>query len=136
MSQNKVIIAGGGLVGSLAACYFAKRGWIVELYERSPDPRKSDSNERITRRSINLAISTRGLSAINRVDPDLKKKVMDIVLPMYGRMIHDLDGKLNGQSYSPHGEFINSIDRGLLNQILLTECEKYPTTTIFFEHSL
>lgn len=29
----KVVIVGGGLVGSLAACYFAKRGEVVEVYE-------------------------------------------------------------------------------------------------------
>ena len=28
-----VVIVGGGLVGSLAAVMFAKRGWQVELYE-------------------------------------------------------------------------------------------------------
>jgi 2-polyprenyl-6-methoxyphenol hydroxylase-like FAD-dependent oxidoreductase len=30
----KVVIVGGGLVGSLAAVFFAKRGWVVEVYEK------------------------------------------------------------------------------------------------------
>ncbi len=32
-SPYTVVIIGGGLVGSLAAVTFAKKGWNVELYE-------------------------------------------------------------------------------------------------------
>ncbi|OMJ19199.1 Kynurenine 3-monooxygenase [Smittium culicis] len=136
MKQNKVVISGGGLVGSLAACYFAKRGWIVEVYEKRPDPRDPDNAGKRNHRSINLAISTRGLSSINRLSPDVEKKVMDIVLPMYGRMIHSLDGSTNAQAYSILGKAINSVDRGILNEILLDQCETFEGTKVFFQHSL
>ncbi|OLY85698.1 Kynurenine 3-monooxygenase [Smittium mucronatum] len=136
MKQNKVIIVGGGLVGSLAACYFAKRGWVVELYEKRPDPRDPENLGTRNLRSINLAISTRGLSAINRLSPEVEKKVMDIVLPMYGRMIHNLDGSTAGQAYNVFGKAINSVDRGRLNEILLDECETFEGTKVFFEYSL
>jgi kynurenine 3-monooxygenase len=35
--KEKCLIVGGGLVGSLQAIYLAKRGYDVEVYERSDD---------------------------------------------------------------------------------------------------
>ncbi|OMH86229.1 Kynurenine 3-monooxygenase [Zancudomyces culisetae] len=129
MEPNKVIIAGGGLVGSLAGCYFAKRGWTVEVYEKRPDPRAEANKGSRNHKSINLAISARGLSAVERLGPATYSKVKSITLPMYGRMIHDIDGKtLHGQAYSAKGEYINSIDRGLLNHLLLDQLDDHGKT--------
>lgn len=57
-------------MGALSALSLHRRGWEVELWESRDDPRGKD--ERITNlRSINLAISSRGLEALRSVDPSL-----------------------------------------------------------------
>ena len=115
MSMKKVAIIGAGLAGCLLANYLGRRGYAVELYERRPDPR-SGILER--GRSINLALSERGLDALRRIGLD--KQVMKDALPMKGRMIHPISGALDFQQYSSDGErAINSIGRGALNNALL-----------------
>ena len=60
--KKKIIICGSGLAGTLSAIYMAKlRKYDVEVYEKREDFRKSDTYEG---RSINLALSERGLSAL------------------------------------------------------------------------
>lgn len=117
--MEKQIIIGAGLVGSLHAVYLAKRGVNVEVYERRPDMRNTEMS---AGRSINLAISHRGLKALDRVG--LKEKVLEMVIPMPGRMIHDLEGNTNFQPYGKEGQQINSVSRGGLNVLLMTEAEK------------
>jgi len=113
--MKKVAIIGAGLAGCLLANYLGRRGYAVELYERRPDPR-SGILER--GRSINLALSERGLDALRRIGLD--KQVMKDALPMKGRMIHPISGALDFQQYSSDGErAINSIGRGALNNALL-----------------
>ncbi len=116
--ENNIII-GAGLVGSLHAVYLAKRGGKVEVYERRPDMRKTDIS---AGRSINLAISHRGLKALDQVG--LKEKVLKMVIPMPGRMIHDVEGNTNFQPYGKEGQHINSVSRGGLNAMLMDEAEK------------
>ena len=106
-------------MGSLHAVYLAKRGVNVEVYERRPDMRNTEMS---AGRSINLAISHRGLKALDRVG--LKEKVLEMVIPMPGRMIHDLEGNTNFQPYGKEGQQINSVSRGGLNVLLMTEAEK------------
>ena len=117
--EKKQIIIGAGLVGSLHAVYLAKRGVSVEIYERRPDMRDTVMS---AGRSINLAISHRGLKALDRVG--LKKKVLEMVIPMPGRMIHDIEGDTNFQPYGKEGQHINSVPRGGLNVLLMNEAEK------------
>jgi len=129
---ERVAIVGAGLTGSLLACYLARRGLVVTLYERRPDPRTGTPERG---RSINLAISERGLDALRRID--LAEQVMADALPMPGRMIHPVDGPLDFQPYSIDGErAINSISRGALNNALLDAAEKAPGVRIVFEHRL
>ena len=116
---EKQIIIGAGLVGSLHAVYLAKRGVQVEMYERRPDMRTIDIS---AGRSINLAISHRGLKALDRVG--LKEKVLEMVIPMPGRMVHDVEGNTNFQPYGKEGQQINSVSRGGLNALLMDEAEK------------
>lgn len=78
----KVVIAGAGLVGALNACFFAKKGWHVEVYEfrkGKTEAKKSEfkfltdefldirTMEHVQGRSINLALSYRGKSALEAV---------------------------------------------------------------------
>jgi len=126
--DTTVAICGGGLVGSLLACYLGRRGYRVDVYERRPDPR-SGSAER--GRSINLALSERGIDALRRID--LVDTVMAPALPMHGRMMHALDGVLAFQSYSADGtRAINSISRGALNETLLDAAEATEGVTLHF----
>ena len=130
--RRTVAVVGAGLVGSLAACYLGRRGYRVDLYERRSDPR-SAAVER--GRSINLALSERGLDALRRID--LVDTVMAPALPMHGRMIHGRDGGTTFQSYSVGGDrAINSISRGALNNTLLDAAEATEGVTLNFDSRL
>jgi kynurenine 3-monooxygenase len=118
MKKDTVII-GAGLVGSLLSIYLSKRGYNVKIYERRADMRK----EKIAAgRSINLALSDRGIKALEEVGimDDIKK----IAIPMHGRYIHNADGTTAFQPYGNEGQFINSVSRGELNKKLMDLAEK------------
>ncbi|KAJ2848377.1 kynurenine 3-monooxygenase, mitochondrial precursor [Coemansia brasiliensis] len=132
MPERRVVIVGGGLVGSLSACYFAKRGWSVDLYEKRPDIRLPEHSNLVEHRSINLAISERGFSALRRLDPELEARVKESVIPMHGRMIHSLDGKQTSQAYDVFGKHINSVGRSTLIKLLLDEASSYSQVTLHF----
>ena len=120
MNKKKHIgIIGGGLVGSLLSIYLIKRGYRVTVFERRDDLRERGSEEG---RSINLALSTRGIRSLENVG--LAERVKEIVIPMHGRMMHDRSGKLSFLPYGTTGQYINSISRGGLNQILMDEAEQ------------
>ncbi len=129
MSEKRVTIAGGGLAGALMAKYLGLAGHQVSLYERRPDIR---GVEIVRGRSINLAVSTRGLTALHEVG--LREKILEEAVPMRGRMMHSVDGKLTFQPYSKNpDECIQSISRGGLNQLLLTEASKHENVSLHFE---
>lgn len=129
MKENKHIgIVGAGLVGSLMSIYLAKRGYKVSVYERRLDMRQHHIEGG---RSINLALSNRGIRALEEVG--LASVLKQNAVPMHGRMIHDENGKLNFQPYGQAGQFINSVSRGGLNMVLITEAEKLGVE-FFFEH--
>ncbi|MFI6820074.1 FAD-dependent oxidoreductase [Micromonospora sp. NPDC050187] len=130
--DGHVVVVGAGLAGCLLACYLARRGHRVTVYERRPDPRGGTAERG---RSINLALSERGLDALRRIDLD--KQVMADALPMRGRMIHPVTGPLDFQLYSAGGDrAINSISRGALNNALLDAAEAAPGVEIVFDHRL
>ena len=129
---ERVAIVGAGLTGSLLACFLARRGLQVTLYERRADPRGGQAERG---RSINLAISERGLDALRRIG--LADQVMADALPMKGRMIHPVEGVLDFQPYSAgQDRAINSISRGTLNNGLLDAAAAAPGVEIMFEHRL
>lgn len=117
--QKSIAIVGAGLVGSLMAIYLAKRGYKVSVYERRLDMRKHKIEGG---RSINLALSNRGIRALHEVG--LAEVLKQNAIPMHGRMIHDEKGNLNFQPYGQTGQYINSVSRSGLNMVLMTEAEK------------
>lgn len=126
-SEN-ILIIGAGLCGSLLALRMAQRGYQVTVYESRPDLRTTDIS---AGRSINLALSDRGLKAMAMVG--IADKITPLCIPMYGRLIHDKEGNTFASNYSGReGEYINSISRGGLNGVLLSEAEKYDNVTIHF----
>src|SRR5688572_19591636 len=127
--KNKHIgIVGAGLVGSLLSIYLTKRGYKVSVFERRLDIRE----HRIEAgRSINMALSNRGIRALHHVGLD--ELLRQNAIPMHGRMIHDKNGQLNLQRYGKQGQYINSISRSGLNCVLMTEAEKHGVD-FNFEH--
>jgi len=125
MKKDTVII-GAGLVGSLLSIYLSKRGYNVKIYERRGDMRKEKI---VAGRSINLALSDRGIKALEEVGimDDIKK----IAIPMHGRYIHNADGTTAFQPYGNEGQFINSVSRAELNKMLMSLAEKN-AVEIFF----
>ena len=126
MSQ-KISIIGGGLSGSLMAIYLAKRGFEINLFERRPDMRK---NKISAGKSINLALSTRGLRALEKIGLD--KDLLEDAIPMYGRMMHSIDGELTYQPYGKDGQAINSVSRGRMNIRLLELADEFKNITLHF----
>ncbi|RCW90178.1 FAD-dependent oxidoreductase [Winogradskyella arenosi] len=127
-NQQNILIIGAGLCGSLLALRLGQRGFHVTVYEMRPDLRKTDIS---AGRSINLAFSNRGNKAMKLVG--LEDKVKELCIPMNGRMIHDKEGNTFMSNYSGRDyEYINSISRGELNSLLLTEAEKHENVTIHF----
>ncbi|KAF8628453.1 hypothetical protein AX15_003968 [Amanita polypyramis BW_CC] len=135
MSRTAVVV-GAGPVGCLAALALAKCGWFVHVYEARPDPRLPTSRAAAQQRSINLAISHRGIAAIEAVDEGAARRFLHNAIPMRGRMIHTLDGRLDSQPYDRHGQCINSIDRALLNEELLEALSTLSSIKIFFRHKV
>jgi kynurenine 3-monooxygenase len=129
MKKYKITMVGGGLAGSLMAVYFAQRGFEVNLYERRPDMRKADIS---AGKSINLALSARGIRALEKVG--LKDAILSKAIAMNGRMIHSEKGELSYQPYGTEGQFINSVSRGGLNIQLLELADENPDVHLFFNH--
>ena len=126
--KEKILIVGAGLCGSMLALRMAQRGYQVGVYESRSDLRKSDISYG---RSINLALSNRGLKALRLAG--VEEKARELCIPMKGRLMHDVASNTFESNYSGReGEFINSISRGDLNGLLLTEAEKYSDVKIHF----
>ncbi|NRR91129.1 FAD-dependent monooxygenase [Winogradskyella undariae] len=126
--QQNILIIGAGLCGSLLALRLGQRGYNVTVYEMRPDLRTTDIS---AGRSINLAFSNRGNKAMKLVG--LEDKVKELCIPMNGRMIHDKESNTFLSNYSGRDhQYINSISRGELNALLLTEAEKHENVKIHF----
>ena len=130
-TPSSVTVVGGGLVGTLHAILLAQRGFHVDLYEARPDVR---SLEHVSGRSINLALSMRGREALRAAG--LEDVVLKTAIPMHGRMIHSLSGIMASQPYGRGGQYICSVDRRQLNELLLTNAEALPGVTMHFQHKL
>ena len=114
MDSKPVNIIGAGLCGSLLSILFARRGIEVTVLERQPDPHDVPV---AGGRSINLALSSRGIRALQLAD--VFEDVEPLLLPMRGRMIHHEDGSSELQPYGQREhERIFSVSRAELNRIL------------------
>lgn len=126
------IIVGNGLAGALLAVLLARAGWRVSLYERRGDPRAKGYQGG---RSINLAISARGLAGLAAAGLDDAVRRRDLI-PMPGRMIHGRDGSTVFQPYSHDPkDAINSVSRGGLNLTLIRAAGDQPGVTMRFDHT-
>ncbi|HEY1254791.1 MAG TPA: NAD(P)/FAD-dependent oxidoreductase, partial [Terracidiphilus sp.] len=126
-APDKITLIGAGLNGPLLAILLLQRGFAVEIYERRPDMRRV----RISAgRSINLALSTRGIHALQQAG--LWERMRSIIIPMKGRMMHSIAGELTFQPYGKNeAEVINSISRAELNVALINAAEEHGATIHF-----
>jgi kynurenine 3-monooxygenase len=122
-----IAVVGGGLCGSLLSLMLARRGFTVDVYERRDDMRTAQVEGG---RSINLAMSERGLNALRRAG--LEEQIRALCIPMRGRMIHALDGQLSFQPYGKADQYINSISRQELNKTLMSAAEAHPDVNFHF----
>lgn len=128
-SATRCSLIGGGLAGGLLAVYLARAGLSVDLYEMRPDP---SSGQALRGRSINLAISVRGIHALREVG--LADDILKLAVPMRGRMIHPIAGDLHFQPYDKDpARHINSISRSDLNTLLLEAARHSPNTRVHFD---
>ena len=126
--MRHVNMLGAGQCGTLLATMLAKDGFTVDLYERNSDPRGDDA---AAGRSINLALSARGFNALEKAG--VIQRVLPLLVPMKGRMIHDVDGSTELLRYGQRlDEQIYSVSRGRLNQILLDVAEDVGNISIRF----
>lgn len=126
--KNNITIIGAGLVGSLLSIYLKRRGYEVKIFERRDDMRKQEMS---AGRSINLALSDRGLLALEKIG--LVEEIKKICIPMYGRFIHNKDNSTVTQPYGINNQHINSVSRATLNMKLMDLAEENGVE-IFFNH--
>src|SRR5580692_13216231 len=131
MRQAALNIAGGGLAGALMAVLLARRGLSVNLFERRPDPREHPAD---AGRSINLALAARGIHALEQAG--LMEQVRPLLLPMRGRMIHELRADA-APHLLPYGqrdsEVIYSVGRAALNRVLIEAAAGLPQVQLRFD---
>jgi kynurenine 3-monooxygenase len=126
----KFVLIGSGLAGGLLAAYLGRRGFDVDLYERRADPREGNI---VGGRSINLAISTRGIHALEQLD--IADEALQHAIPMRGRMIHDKSGALHFSPYDVDPKnCINSVGRAALNTTVIEAAQRYPNVRVYFNH--
>ena len=128
-ARDKLTLIGSGLTGPLLAISLVERGFEVELYERRPDMRRVPIS---AGRSINLALSTRGIHALR--EAGVFEQIRKIIIPMRGRMMHAVSGEL---TFMPYGkdetEVINAVSRAELNIALMNAAEAHGVS-IHFNH--
>jgi kynurenine 3-monooxygenase len=105
----------------LCACYFAKHGFKVHLFElrsgisfvlldstsilfESLDIRIEETGEG---RSINMALSRRGRDSLAYIN--CEEMITKTGVPLYARMIHDEKAHTSTSSYGPHGMDSNHV---------------------------
>jgi kynurenine 3-monooxygenase len=126
----KFVLIGSGLAGGLLAAYLGRRGFYVDLYERRADPREGNI---VGGRSINLAVSTRGIHALEQLG--IADEALRHAIPMRGRMIHDKSGALHFSPYDVDPKnCINSIGRAALNTAVIEAALRYPNVRVYFNH--
>ena len=130
-SSKNIVIVGAGLVGSLLAVMLGRRGHRVTVFEKRPDMRTVEIS---AGRSINLALARRGIDPLKQAG--LFADVKNLLIPMRGRMLHDIDGQLE---FSPYGqredEVIYSVSRGELNKLMMTSAQHSCQVDLQFEQA-
>ena len=127
--KKHITIIGAGLTGALLGLRLGQRGCKVDLFERRPQTRENTGD---SGRSINLALSRRGIDALKMVG--MMEAVTPLLIPMKGRMLHMEDGS---EKFSPYGqrddEVIYSVSRRDLNRLMVARAVEAPDVNVVFE---
>ena len=126
LAGKKISIVGGGLVGSLLSLYLTKQGAKVSVFDKREDLRL---DQNLAGRSINLALSNRGMQALDKVG--ILEDIMLISMPMCKRIMHAVDGQLTEQPYGKEGQAIYSVSRHTLNAKLIDLAEDHSVNFSF-----
>ena len=127
--KKQITIVGAGLTGALLGLRLGQRGYKVDLFERRP---QTSENAGDSGRSINLALSRRGIDALEMVG--MMEKVSPLLIPMKGRMLHLEDGSEKFSTYGQRAdEVIYSVSRRDLNRLLVTRAVEAPDVNVVFE---
>ena len=130
--EKKITIAGAGLAGSLLGVMLGQRGYQVTILERRADTRGIESD---SGRSINLALSSRGIHALKIAG--LFEAVEKLLIPMKGRMLHFEDGTEKFSAYGQRAsEVIYSVSRRDLNHLMIDSAVEAPLVEILFNQQL
>jgi len=126
--RPRFTVVGAGLGGALMAVRLARAGHRVDVYEKRSDPRVATVE---SGRSINLALSTRGIAALEAAGA--AGAVLRDAIPMRGRMIHT-HGELRFQPYDkdPRNAIL-SVSRLGLNVTLMNEAEAREGVRLHFD---
>jgi kynurenine 3-monooxygenase len=131
IAAGPINVVGAGLAGALLALLLARRGFEVTIFDRRPDPRAANLD---SGRSINLALATRGLRALERAG--VGSAVEALLVEMRGRMVHPLEGAAQLQAYGQTArEVIYSVARGALNRLLIEAADAHPHVAFRFGHA-
>ncbi|KDN18727.1 FAD-dependent oxidoreductase [Amycolatopsis rifamycinica] len=118
-------IVGAGMAGAFLALSLGRQGHVVTVYDRRPDPRGAT----VAVTSMNLGLSRRGLAALDRLG--LSEEVTRLVVPMRGRLLHNVDA---GPRFSPYGDGgILAIQRQDLSALLVDAACREPGVRFVFE---
>jgi kynurenine 3-monooxygenase len=131
LQQHPINIVGAGLAGALLAVLLARRGFSITLYDRRPDPRITNAEGG---RSINLALAARGIRALERAG--VMDDIRPLLIPMRGRMVHDLSGSTTLQPYGQREhEVIYSVGRAALNRVLIEAAARHESVSMRFNQT-
>ena len=129
---EEITIVGAGLVGSLLALMLGNMGYRVVVLEKRADMRNREVD---AGRSINLALAERGIHALRKAG--LMSEVEKLLIPMKGRMLHDVSGELDFVPYGQReAEVIYSVSRSGLNALMMTAAETSCQVDLRFEQEL
>lgn len=131
MAQKEFTVVGGGPVGTLLAISLARHGYRVGLYEGRPDSRQTSIYQG---RSINIALSDRGWTALEKIG--IGADVRSQSIPLYHRAVHDNDGSITMLPYGKEGNAIWSVSRSGINEQLLDIADGEQNISTHFEHRL
>ena len=135
-------IVGAGLAGCMAALLLSLQGHHIRLIEFRPDIRTSSTTYKddvpghlgklvqSNKRSVNLALSHRGMEALKAAG--IFHLIEERLIPMTGRVMHDPAGVLTYQPYGHDDQAIYSINRADLNVLLLDHLSTSPLVTLHF----
>lgn len=141
----KICVIGAGLAGSMVASLLGRLNNIeISIFEKRED--FTSDNEKIEsaqcfgttlsalKRSINLALSYRGICALEEIG--ILDEIMKNAIEMPCRIIHQVTGEVVKQAYGKPGEAIWSVGRQTLNLKLLNILKSMGNVRMYFNYAL